>query len=196
MLTWSPRAGRLLNAWAADHTHTIADGIPIFAIDMYEHAYHLDFGAKAGAYVDAVMATVHWSKVAERYRRAREHGDMSAPPLVDLAGHPMTTVPELRAKLDRGDKVVVLDVCLREDVGRKSDVLPSTQWRDPQRIADWVGELPRGVPVVAYCLYGFQVSQNAAVALRKHGIEATALAGGIATWRASGHPTEPKAKDS
>jgi Fe-Mn family superoxide dismutase len=53
LLTYSPRDRRLMNQWAADHTHTLADGRPILALDMYEHAYHMDFGAKAGAYVDA-----------------------------------------------------------------------------------------------------------------------------------------------
>ena len=47
LLTWSPRDKRLVNAWAADHTTTLAGGQPILALDMYEHAYHMDYGAKA-----------------------------------------------------------------------------------------------------------------------------------------------------
>ena len=190
VLTWSPRAGRLLNAWAADHTHVVADGVPVFAIDMYEHSYHLDFGTKAAAYVDALMANVHYGRVAARYTRAVQ-GSAAVPPY-ELVGHATTTVPDLRGRLDRGEPVVVLDVCLREDTGRKADVLPGARWCDPQRVADWAGELPRGVPVVVYCLYGFQVSQNAAAALRQHGVEASLLAGGIASWRANGLPTQPK----
>jgi Fe-Mn family superoxide dismutase len=190
VLTWSPRAGRLINTWAADHTHAVGDGVPVFAIDMYEHSYHLDFGAKAAAYVDAVMANVHYGRVAARYASAiARDGAPAAPP---AGSQPTTTVPDLRARLDRGERVTVLDVCLREDVGRKSDVLPGARWRDPQRVAEWVGELPRGVPVVVYCLYGFQVSLNAAAALRQHGVDASLLSGGIATWRANGLPTQPK----
>ena len=41
-----------MNQWAADHAHGLPGGTPILALDMYEHAYHLDFGAKAAAYVD------------------------------------------------------------------------------------------------------------------------------------------------
>lgn len=59
-LTWSPRAGRLVNQWAADHTMTLADGRILLALDMYEHAYHMDFGAKAAAYVDAYMNALDW----------------------------------------------------------------------------------------------------------------------------------------
>ncbi len=191
VLAWSPRAGRLVNAWAADHTHGVGDGVPVFAIDMYEHAYHLDFGAKASAYVDAVMAAVHWGRVAARYQRAREHRTAWAADLVDSTGHPVTTVRELRARLDRGDDVVVLDVCLREDLPRKSDMLPGAAWRDPTKVAEWARELRPGVPVVAYCLYGFEKSQNAAASLPQHGVAASSLAGGIASWRAAGYSTEP-----
>ncbi|HEV7693995.1 MAG TPA: Fe-Mn family superoxide dismutase [Hyphomonadaceae bacterium] len=60
-LSWSPRAGRLVNQWAADHTMTLADGRVLLALDMYEHAYHMDFGAKAAAYVDAYMGALDWS---------------------------------------------------------------------------------------------------------------------------------------
>jgi Fe-Mn family superoxide dismutase len=45
ILAWSERLGRLVNHWAADHAHNLPASVPILAIDMYEHAYHLDFGA-------------------------------------------------------------------------------------------------------------------------------------------------------
>ena len=73
-LVWSDRLGRLINQWAADHTHALAGGAPILALDMYEHAYHLDFGARAAAYVDAVMGNLHWERIAARYRQVR-HGE-------------------------------------------------------------------------------------------------------------------------
>ncbi|MGA7260295.1 MAG: Fe-Mn family superoxide dismutase [Stellaceae bacterium] len=38
LLSWDPRDKRLVNAWAADHTTTLAGGQPILALDMYEHA--------------------------------------------------------------------------------------------------------------------------------------------------------------
>jgi superoxide dismutase, Fe-Mn family len=73
LLTYSPRDRRLSNSWAADHTMTLAAGTRILALDMYEHAYQLDFGAKAGDYVAAVMGTLNWSnadKVFEYTSRA------------------------------------------------------------------------------------------------------------------------------
>src|SRR6266851_1556784 len=53
LLSWSRRDRKLVNQWASDHCHTLAGGTPILGLDMYEHSYHIDFGAKAGSYVDA-----------------------------------------------------------------------------------------------------------------------------------------------
>jgi superoxide dismutase, Fe-Mn family len=70
LLVWSPHDGKLANQWAADHTMTLAGGVPILALDMYEHAYHIDYGANAGAYVDAFMAAVDWTNANQVYARA------------------------------------------------------------------------------------------------------------------------------
>jgi superoxide dismutase, Fe-Mn family len=69
MLTWSPRDKRLVNSWANDHTMTLAGGRPILALDMFEHAYQMDYGAKAAAYVDAFMQGIRWDNVGQRYER-------------------------------------------------------------------------------------------------------------------------------
>jgi superoxide dismutase, Fe-Mn family len=69
VLTWSPRDKRLVNAWAADHTTTLAGGQPILVLDMYEHAYHMDYGAKAAAYVDAFMEAIRWENAAKVFDR-------------------------------------------------------------------------------------------------------------------------------
>ena len=69
LLQWSPHDRRLTNQWANDHTMTLAGGAPILAMDMYEHAYQIDFGAKAAAYVDAYMAATNWSAADARFAR-------------------------------------------------------------------------------------------------------------------------------
>jgi len=70
LLAWSRRDARLVNTWAADHTMMLADGAPLLALDMYEHAYHMDYGAKAGDYVNAFMKAVSWKNANEAFRRA------------------------------------------------------------------------------------------------------------------------------
>ena len=69
LLTWSSRDRKLVNQWAMDHTTTLAGGRPILALDMYEHSYHMDYGAGAAAYVDAFMAAINWSNVESTYLR-------------------------------------------------------------------------------------------------------------------------------
>ena len=61
LLSYSARDGKLVNQWAADHCHTLAGGQPILALDMYEHSYHIDYGAKAATYVDTYMNAIRWS---------------------------------------------------------------------------------------------------------------------------------------
>jgi Fe-Mn family superoxide dismutase len=63
LLSWSARDHKLVNQWASDHCHTLAGGTPIVALDMYEHSYHIDFGAKAATYVDTFMDAIRWNNV-------------------------------------------------------------------------------------------------------------------------------------
>ena len=72
LLTYSPRDGKLVNQWAMDHTTTLAGGQPILALDMYEHSYHMDYGAKAAAYIDAFMAVINWPNVRRAYDEVRQ----------------------------------------------------------------------------------------------------------------------------
>ncbi|HEX9442821.1 MAG TPA: Fe-Mn family superoxide dismutase [Candidatus Binatia bacterium] len=72
LLTYSHRDNRLINQWAADHTCCLAGATPILALDMYEHSYHMDYGAKPAAYVDAFMGNIDWETVSRLHReRAR-----------------------------------------------------------------------------------------------------------------------------
>jgi Fe-Mn family superoxide dismutase len=70
LLTYSHRDNRLVNQWAADHTMSLAGATPILALDMYEHAYAMDYGAKAAAYVDAYLATVNWTAADRQFTKA------------------------------------------------------------------------------------------------------------------------------
>ena len=69
ILAYSPRDKRLVNQWAADHTTTLAGGRPVMVLDMYEHAYHMDYGAAAAKYVDAFMEAIKWDSAVRAYDR-------------------------------------------------------------------------------------------------------------------------------
>jgi len=72
LLTYSRRDKKLINQWAADHTCNLARGTPILALDMYEHSYHIDYGAKAVAYVEAFMQNINWVNVARLYEECQK----------------------------------------------------------------------------------------------------------------------------
>jgi len=69
ILAYSPRDRRLVNQWAADHTTTLAGGRPVLVLDMYEHAYHMDYGAAAAKYVDIYMEAIKWDNAARLYEQ-------------------------------------------------------------------------------------------------------------------------------
>jgi Fe-Mn family superoxide dismutase len=56
----------LENYWLADHGTAPADTTPILVMDMYEHAYQMDFGAAAAKYIDAFFVNLNWDTVATR----------------------------------------------------------------------------------------------------------------------------------
>ena len=62
--------GDLHNYWAWDHTSFAVGSQPLLVLDMYEHAYHLDYGAAAARYVDAFMQNVNWEEVSRRLVQA------------------------------------------------------------------------------------------------------------------------------
>jgi Fe-Mn family superoxide dismutase len=198
LLVWSERLGRLVNQWAADHAHGLPGGEPILALDMYEHAYHLDFGARAASYVDAIMANLHWERIDARFRAAMGEESNADDPFLP-AGAPTEAdarvdVEELQRVLAPSDGArppYLVDVCLAIDLPRRTDMLPGAVLRAPETIGDWTEELPRDRPIVVCCIFGFQVSGETTIELRRRGYNARSLAGGIAAWHAIGGATVP-----
>jgi superoxide dismutase, Fe-Mn family len=56
----------LENYWMADHATGPVDTTPVLVMDMYEHAYQMDYGAAAARYIDAFFANINWETVASR----------------------------------------------------------------------------------------------------------------------------------
>jgi superoxide dismutase len=71
ILNYDPHDNAVHNHWAWDHTHCLAGGVPLLVMDMYEHAYHLDYGANARGYVDAFLQNLNWDEVHRRAEEAR-----------------------------------------------------------------------------------------------------------------------------
>jgi superoxide dismutase, Fe-Mn family len=175
LLVFQPREGTLVNQWAADHTHVVAGGVPILALDMYEHAYHMDFGAAAGAYVDAFMGNIDWAAVYGRYQRA-----------VHAAGEPFG------ANQDQVGDALVFDVRRAGVFEKAKTMIPGARWCDPAQVPTWAAELPADRELLVYCVYGHEVSRVTALRLQAAGLKARYLVGGIDAWQAAGRPLVDK----
>jgi len=190
LLTWVPRDGRLINQSVSDASPGVAGGIPILALDMYEHAYHLDFGANPAAYVAAFMRNIDWNAVQGRYEDAIEAKPPR--PLVqkEFGDLQSVTVDEVRAMLQSGEQVQVIDTRPRHYSSRAQDIVEGAVWRDPERVDEWIGELSKTTPVVTFCVYGFHIGCQTAATLRKAGFDARYMAGGHYAWKAAKGPVK------
>ena len=63
--------GELLISWSGHHTQALSAALPLLVLDMYEHAYAIDYGAAAAKYLDAFFQNVRWDEVERRYEGAR-----------------------------------------------------------------------------------------------------------------------------
>jgi len=188
LLTYVPRDHCLINQYAVEHTQAIAGGVPILALDMYEHAYHIDFGANAKAYVEAFMRNVDWPAMERRYEDA-----VNVPPprpLVqqEYADLPGVGVEEVREMLHSGTPVQLVDVRPKFYISRAQDIADGATWRDPDHVDEWIGELSKSDPVIVYCAYGFHVGCNTTIKLREAGFDAKYMKPGHSGWKALGGP--------
>jgi Fe-Mn family superoxide dismutase len=71
ILYHDPVADRLLNMWINEHDVAHPAGCtPILVMDVFEHAFMLDYGLKKGEYIDAFFRNVHWEHPAKRLERS------------------------------------------------------------------------------------------------------------------------------
>ncbi|MCX7175463.1 MAG: Fe-Mn family superoxide dismutase [Proteobacteria bacterium] len=66
VLAWSPHDGKLVNTSSTDCAGNVAGAVPLLTLDMYEHSYHADFGAKADLYVDVFMNNLNLFAASKR----------------------------------------------------------------------------------------------------------------------------------
>jgi len=188
LLTYLPRDGRLINQYASEHSQAVASGVPILGLDMYEHAYHMDFGANAKAYVDTYLRNVDWPALELRYEDAAKvpgPRPLAQPEFGDIQGIGVEEVKEMMAA---GKPVQVIDVRPRASVTRGPEIAEGVHWRDTEQLPQWIGELSKSEPVVVYCAYGFHVGCKTAIKLREAGFDAKYMNSGHSGWKALGAP--------
>ncbi|HYC37134.1 MAG TPA: chromate resistance protein ChrB domain-containing protein [Usitatibacter sp.] len=100
----------------------------------------------------------------------------------------------LYSRLGRADAPLVLDV-RRDDAFGADDVMLAGALRPQGDLAAFAATLPRGRKLVAYCVKGAEVGQEAAAALASAGFECSYLQGGLNAWREGHLPTMRKRPD-
>jgi Fe-Mn family superoxide dismutase len=70
---WIKREKRLVNYLGdSQNTFLVWGGVPILALDTYEHAYFADFGVNRSAYIDVFFKNLNWSQIAKNFELAKK----------------------------------------------------------------------------------------------------------------------------
>lgn len=86
----------------------------------------------------------------------------------------------------------ILDVRRQSDLDASPEQLPAANWHDPEKIAEWMVQLPKDKNIVLYCVRGGSVSNSVVDTLQTQGLQACFIEGGIEGWKAAGGRTVPK----
>jgi len=188
LMSHVPRDGVLINHIASDNSQSIPGAVPVLALDMYEHAYQLEFGANATAYIAAFMRNIDWHAVQARLEDAASVRPPKRLEQKEFLDVPSVAPEELMGMLDAGLPVQVIDTRPRHYATRSHELVSGSVWRDPERVDEWIGELSKEKPVVTFCVYGFHIGCGTAATLRKAGFDAKYMAGGHYAWKAINGP--------
>ncbi len=68
VLHYEPEAGRLFNTWINEHdAGHLSTAIPLLVMDVFEHAYMLDYGLNRAGYMESFLAAIDWNAVDARF---------------------------------------------------------------------------------------------------------------------------------
>jgi Fe-Mn family superoxide dismutase len=188
VLTYSRRRKRFWNQIATDHAQAAVDAAPVLVLDMYEHAYQMDFGTNATAYIDTFFRNINWEAVLKRIEAVRNDQPLPNEDPSLTRDVPSVSVEELAAQIADGSGVQIVDARAREHMSLNVDLMAGATWRDPDRVTEWMAELTADKPVAVYCAYGFDVGCNVTKTLIERGFDARFLRGGLSAWYAAGGP--------
>ncbi|OGZ32238.1 MAG: superoxide dismutase [Candidatus Niyogibacteria bacterium RIFCSPLOWO2_12_FULL_41_13] len=68
MLYFDQKAGRLFNVWINEHdVGHLSGALPVLVMDVFEHAYMLDYGLKKADYIERFFKAIDWEVVEKRF---------------------------------------------------------------------------------------------------------------------------------
>lgn len=69
ILYYDPQADELFNVWVNEHDMGHLAGCkPLLVLDVFEHAYVLDYGLKKADYIEAFFKAIDWEEVERRFK--------------------------------------------------------------------------------------------------------------------------------
>ncbi|MFA6274392.1 MAG: Fe-Mn family superoxide dismutase [Candidatus Paceibacterota bacterium] len=73
MLSWDKKSGQLLNHWVDEqHLGQLVSTSPILCLDMWEHAYFLDYTpAEKKKYIDAFFENLNWEVIEKNFKKVK-----------------------------------------------------------------------------------------------------------------------------
>jgi len=68
LLYFDPVGQRLFNTWVNEHdAGHLAGTVPLLILDVFEHAFMIDYGLKRADYIEAFTKAIDWAVVAQRF---------------------------------------------------------------------------------------------------------------------------------
>lgn len=65
---YDPRVDQIFNIWVNEHESGHLAGLkPILVMDVFEHAFMLDYGVKRADYIETFFKAINWDIVAKRF---------------------------------------------------------------------------------------------------------------------------------
>jgi Fe-Mn family superoxide dismutase len=69
VLYQDPASGRLINFWVNEHDVSHPAGCnPLLIMDVFEHAFMIDYGLKRADYIEAFFKNINWSAIESRIK--------------------------------------------------------------------------------------------------------------------------------
>jgi Fe-Mn family superoxide dismutase len=71
ILYYDSAGNQLVNTWINEHdTGHLAGATPVLILDVFEHAFIIDYGLKRADYIEAFFKAIDWTAVAKRFDAA------------------------------------------------------------------------------------------------------------------------------
>jgi len=68
ILYYDKEKGELFNVWVNEHDFWhLAGCVPLLVLDVFEHAYMVDYGLKKADYIENFFKSIDWKAVLERF---------------------------------------------------------------------------------------------------------------------------------